>query len=154
MLEKQKSRAQEPADDTNCKQLKTKKRKNRAKFPKQEAIGHGPSGPLYSSSAPASTLLQLPEYNVGGSIPLTLDFDMEDVPPVHIRLDTDKRSRHARRKHAQAHRWNSTVIPSLIHPFMEFKRLRGLAAAASTEHHFCTCPHVRTLRVLCVHMEC
>jgi hypothetical protein len=136
-------------------QPRTKKRKSRAKFPKQETIGRGPSGPLYSSAAPAPSLSQLPEYDVGGSIPLTLDYDIDNVPPIHIRLESDKLSRHARRKHAQAHRWSSTVLPSLIRPFMAFKR-QGVRPTTSTSTGCspCSCPYVRTLQVVCVFMDC
>ncbi|KAF9511216.1 hypothetical protein BS47DRAFT_1395351 [Hydnum rufescens UP504] len=103
-------------------QPRTKKRKSRAKFPKQETIGRGPSGPLYSSAAPAPSLSQLPEYDVGGSIPLTLDYDIDDVPPIHIRLESDKLSRHARRKHAQAHRWSSTGVRHVLAPMSALYR--------------------------------
>ncbi|KAF9506736.1 hypothetical protein BS47DRAFT_1399233 [Hydnum rufescens UP504] len=102
-------------------QPRMKKRKSRAKFPKQETIGRGPSRPLYSSAAPAPSLSQLPEYDVGGSIPLKSDYNIDDVLPIHICLESDKLSRHTHRKHAQAHCWSSTMLPSLIRPFMAFK---------------------------------
>jgi hypothetical protein len=85
-------------------QPRTKKWKSQAKFPKQETIGCGPSRPLYLSAAPAPSLSQPPEYDVGGLIPLTLDYDIGDVPLIHIHLKSDKLSHHAHRKHAQAHR--------------------------------------------------
>lgn len=133
---------------------KSKKRKSRSKFPKEEIIGHGPSGPLYSSAAPAPSPPQLtqPEYDVGGSIFLTLDYDIDDAPPAHIHLDYDKRSRHA---HAQAHRWSSTVLPSLMRPFMEFKQQKMVRVPpTAVEHQACSCPRVRTLQVVCVFMDC
>jgi hypothetical protein len=142
-----------PASEPN--QPKSKIRKSRSKFPKQEIIGHGPSGPLYSSAAPAPSPPQLMEqYDAGGSIPLTLDYDINDAPPVHIHLDADKRSRHARRKHAQAHRWSSIVLPSLIRPFMAFKQQKMAQVSSTAVEHPCSCPHVGTLQVVCVFMDC
>ncbi|KAF9503278.1 hypothetical protein BS47DRAFT_1263883, partial [Hydnum rufescens UP504] len=58
------------------------------------------------------------------------------------------------RKHAQAHRWSSTVLPSLMRPFMAFKR-QGVRPTTSTSTGCspCSCPYVRTLQVVCVFMD-
>jgi hypothetical protein len=132
-----------------------KKQKSWAKFPKQETIGHGPSRPLYMSAAPAPSLSQPPEYDVGGLIPLTLDYDIDDVPLIHICLESNKLSHHACRKHAQAHCWSSTVLPLLIQPFMAFKwqgvRPTTPTSTGCSPH---SCPHVCTLQVVCIFMDC
>ncbi|KAF9514319.1 hypothetical protein BS47DRAFT_1264575, partial [Hydnum rufescens UP504] len=67
----------------------------------------------------------------------------------------DKRSCHACHKHAQAHRWNNTVLPSLIRPYMKFQREQHHSSSLDESGRFickCSSRH-HTLEVTCVHME-
>jgi hypothetical protein len=67
----------------------------------------------------------------------------------------DKRSRHARRRHMQACRWNVTVLPSLIRPYMRFRRQQRCHSQLEAPSEFvCTCGgRHHNLRVIGVHME-
>jgi hypothetical protein len=86
-----------------------------------------------------------------------IDVQYEDqVSPTKIQIMKDRRSRHARRKHAQADRWNRDVLPSLIRPFMQVTRERFSRSSANTPSPPITCKcggKSRTLVVLCVSME-
>ncbi|KAF9508734.1 hypothetical protein BS47DRAFT_1302366 [Hydnum rufescens UP504] len=67
----------------------------------------------------------------------------------------DKRSCHACRKHAQAHQWNNTVLPSLIHPYMKFWREQHHSSSLDESGQFickCSSRH-HTLEVTSIHME-
>lgn len=73
-----------------------------------------------------------------------------------IQILEDRRSRHARRKHAQADRWSRDVLPSLIRPFMKVTRERFSKSSTGTPGTpiICRCGgEHRTLGVLCVSME-
>ncbi|KAF9504948.1 hypothetical protein BS47DRAFT_1307405, partial [Hydnum rufescens UP504] len=59
------------------------------------------------------------------------------------------------RKHAQAHWWNNTVLPSLIHPYMKFQREQHHSSSLDESGRFickCSSRH-HTLEVTCIHME-
>ncbi|KAF9518960.1 hypothetical protein BS47DRAFT_1388638 [Hydnum rufescens UP504] len=111
------------------------KRRNRSKFPTAEVVSVGPSGVIMTESS------QIGGYPSGPvvwstfieSCPLDIDFEPELAPEVHIHLDQDKCSRHARQKHAQARHWGDEVDPA---------------------PSLCTCNEKHcVLRVVCVHME-
>jgi hypothetical protein len=80
------------------------KKRNRSKFPTAEVVSAGPSGVIMTASNrvegyPAEPIVCLTFVE---SLPLDIDFEPELAPEVHIRLDQDKCSHHAQRKHAQA----------------------------------------------------
>jgi hypothetical protein len=140
------------------------KRPSRAKYPKAERIGQGPSGPIYTGVRSTSTpISQNPQDvhidvpPVAATYPLNLDYDPYLVPETHTHYIT-KESRHARRKHAQAARWNQTVLPALIRPYMRWKRDRTLLketlASGGGDTVTCSCAgHHRILKVACVSIE-
>jgi hypothetical protein len=86
-----------------------------------------------------------------------LNVQYETPPPSAniVRVMDDRRSRHARRKHAQEYRWNTTVLPSIIRPYMKYRReqrcppvsegLSEVVCKCGSRHH--------ALGVICVHME-
>jgi hypothetical protein len=99
------------------------KKRNCSKFPTAEVVGAGPSGVIMTASNrvkgyPAEPVVRLTFVE---SLPLDIDFEPELAPEVHIRLDQDKCSLHARCKHAQARHWGDEVLPSLIRPYMSFQ---------------------------------
>ena len=136
---------------------------SRAKFPNAEVVGEAPSGLITSSlkgSDPISSASSEPvaRSTFIESHPLNLDFEPEMAPEAHIRLEQDKRSRHARRKYAQARRWGDDVLPSLIRPFMRFQRERntgdGVGDGVGSTTEICPCLQShRLLKIVCVHME-
>ena len=140
------------------------KRRNRAKFPKAERIGQGPSGPIYTGphGTSTSTLPKSQGVHVDApsefvaTYPLNLDYDPYLVPETHMHYIT-KESRHARRKHAQAARWNQYVLPALIRPYMRWKCEQTLSYQTPAPGAIdVTCPcagHHRTLKVVCVSIE-
>ncbi|KAF9516236.1 hypothetical protein BS47DRAFT_1292566 [Hydnum rufescens UP504] len=88
--------------------------------------------------------------------PLALQYESVQASPSKIQILKDRRSRHARRKHAQAYRWNNDVLPSLLRPFMKVMQERFSKSASSTPGNpaMCTCgKKLRSLKVLCVSME-
>jgi CCR4-NOT transcriptional regulation complex NOT5 subunit len=139
------------------------KRPSRAKYPKAEHIGQGPSGPIYtgirSTSTPTSQTPQEVHIDVPSKFvatyPLNLDYDPYLVPETHTHYIT-KESRHARRKHAQAARWSQTVLPALIRPYMRWKRDQTLQTLTFGGDDIVTCScagNHRILKVVCVSIE-
>ncbi|KAF9506331.1 hypothetical protein BS47DRAFT_1399576 [Hydnum rufescens UP504] len=109
---------------------------------------------LSSSAATPDTPFMRSEY-VSWE-PLALQYESVQASPSKIQILKDRRSRHARRKHAQAYRWNNDVLPSLLRPFMKVMRERFSKSASSTPGNpaMCTCgKKLRSLKVLCVSME-
>jgi Kyakuja-Dileera-Zisupton transposase/CxC1 like cysteine cluster associated with KDZ transposases len=86
---------------------------------------------------------------------LNIQYDVSDPPANIIRVIDDRRSRHARRKHAQAYRWNTTVLPALIRPYMKFRReQRCPRVSEEPSEADCKCgSRHHMLGVICVHME-
>jgi hypothetical protein len=87
---------------------------------------------------------------------LDVQYEPMNIPvSSNIQVIDDRRSRHARRKHAQAYRWNTTVLPSLIRPYMKFQRQRSsLHRPEEPAQSVCRCGSRHySLGVVCVHME-
>lgn len=154
---------------SNHPKRRQKNRSGRIKYPKAEVVGQGPSGPLYTERGTSTefSISNTPQsQDVHDDVPsdflaiypLDLDYDPSLVPEMRMHY-VAKESRHARRKHAQAARWNQTVLPALIKPFMQWKRERTSLQQAPTEGESndkgCSCVgHHRILKVVCVSIEC
>lgn len=91
----------------------------------ENAPGHSPLPPFLDSTSPfappSPSLFHAERSEYISREHLDVDYLVVD-PSIQIQMSDDKRSRHARRKHAQAHRWNQDVLPLLIRPFMKFTR--------------------------------
>jgi hypothetical protein len=121
-----------------------------------ESLGVDTPSPGFSdSSTTTSTLPRVDRSEFISREHLNVDYEPGRLSTRICVLD-DRRSRHARRKHAQADRWNKDVLPSLIRPYMKFTQglLSPLATSANSPPTICQCggKH-RNLGVLFVSME-
>lgn len=87
--------------------------------------------------------------------PQQLDVQWEEgftPPPTRISIQADSRfSRHTRQKHRQAIRWERKVLPTLLRPFMLFKRDQSTHSPPSPSlPGSCTCGTLQRLDVLLV----
>ncbi|KAF9509945.1 hypothetical protein BS47DRAFT_1396464 [Hydnum rufescens UP504] len=69
--------------------------------------------------------------------------------PQKIQILKDRRSCHARCKHAQAYRWNNDVLPSLLRPFMKVMQERFSKSARSTGAGTCRASGATVLQKSC-----
>jgi hypothetical protein len=129
--------------------------KNRRIRHSSETLGVDTPSPGFLDTAATATLPRVERSEFISREHLEIDYGPGLVSARVCVLD-DRRSRHARRKHAQADRWNKDVLPLLIRPFMKFTRglLSPPAAGASSPPIICQCGgRHRNLGVLFVSME-